>query len=252
MSKLFHSDICPICRGKSDAYDVVDLNRASHGNVYPLSGIAVYYFRCENCEFIYAPMFRDWGKEKFTELIYNDDYGKIDGDMYSTRPTHNASILKSLFDSNKHNIRHLDYGGGNGLLSKVLSNDGWLSSSWDPFQEAQQEAPVPGTYNLITAFEVFEHASDVRKLMDDLNILMSNKSMVMLSTMLSDGQVKEGKQLNWWYACPRNGHISLFSRKSISKLAADYGFNFASFSDNLFHVLYKDIPDFAIPLFKKS
>jgi hypothetical protein len=35
----------------------------------------------------------------------------------------------------------------------------------------------------------------------------------MFSTLLSDGNIKLGQKLTWWYASPRNGHISLFSRR---------------------------------------
>ena len=50
--------------------------------------------------------------------------------------------------------------------------------------------------------------------------------------------------LSWWYAGPRNGHVSLFSRESLVALIEPFGFGIASFNDDL-HVLYREIPDFA-------
>jgi hypothetical protein len=38
---------------------------------------------------------------------------------------------------------------------------------------------------------------------------------VLFSTLLSDGEIVRGRPLRWWYAAPRNGHISLFSAQSL-------------------------------------
>jgi len=54
--------------------------------------------------------------------------------------------------------------------------------------------------------------------------------MVMIGTGIHDGAVSDETRLNWWYAAPRNGHISLYSRKSLEVLAAKFGLTYVSFS----------------------
>ncbi len=50
--------------------------------------------------------------------------------------------------------------------------------------------------------------------------------------------------LNWWYASPRNGHISLHSRNSLTLLFAAHGLRVFSFSDST-HMAYRQVPAFA-------
>ena len=38
---------------------------------------------------------------------------------------------------------------------------------------------------------------------------------MLFSTALSDGGLARNQRLRWWYASPRNGHISLFSHRSV-------------------------------------
>ena len=52
----------------------------------------------------------------------------------------------------------------------------------------------------------------------------------MFSTLLSDGHIQKNQRLDWWYAAPRNGHISLFSKTSLTHLVEGYGLKLHSFS----------------------
>ena len=97
---------------------------------------------------------------------------------------------------------------------------------------------------MITAFEVFEHVPDVRKLMLDLRLLLSENGIILFSTLLSDENIFVNKRIDWWYASPRNGHISLFSRNSLLVLAKNSGLNFGGFSVG-FHVFYTKVPPWA-------
>lgn len=65
--------------------------------------------------------------------------------------------------------------------------------------------------------------------MSDLLLLLDQEGIVLLSTPLSNNHIKPGERITWWYASPRNGHTSLFSRDSFCHLAARANFNFASF-----------------------
>lgn len=160
------------------------------------------------------------------------------------RPYENAEFIRKTFSDEFTQIRHLDYGGGNGRMTEMLHGYGWHSETYDPFPENNVSVSDLGRFNLITAFEVFEHVPDPNKLMDDLKGLMDEDCMVIFSTLVSDGHFKNSEQLDWWYASPRNGHISLYSKVSLAVLAEKNELRFASVNDNL-HCFWNRLPSWA-------
>ncbi|MFQ6333513.1 class I SAM-dependent methyltransferase [Methylophilus sp. 3sh_L] len=244
--------VCPICNTAATLLDVVDLNKSceeQRGKFLPLSGDAVYYSLCNHCGFCWAPELHQWPLSQFEEYIYNADYGAVDPDYLETRPQSNAEVLRSIFPVFPPTLRHLDYGGGNGLLSRQLSAAGWHSASYDPFVDKHTDLASLGQFELITAFEVFEHVPDVWALMSDLSSLLARDGLVLFSTLLSDGNIHPNQRLSWWYASPRNGHISLFSKSSLALLAQRNQFNFGSFNSG-FHALYTTVPPWASHLIR--
>jgi SAM-dependent methyltransferase len=230
----------------------VDFNKSCReqlGELLPPSGILVHYYLCGQCGFCFAPEFTKWQLSEFETRIYNDKYTELDPDYLSVRPQTNANKLISFFKDKKDSIRHLDYGGGNGLLSNILRKAGWQSSSYDPFVDRETNIRTLGVFNLITAYEVFEHVPDVIKLIEELKLLLAEDGIVHFTTMLSDGHVKPNERLNWWYAAPRNGHISLFSYHSLNLLLESNGLNLGSFTPGVY-VLFKQVPQWAEALMK--
>ncbi len=239
--------ICSVCNGASALLDVVDFNKSceeARGNFLALSGIPVYYARCSNCGFCFAPELATWTLEQFEERIYNNEYVSVDPDYVQARPRANAANLVSMFGDQAHAIRHLDYGGGEGLLSRILKKSDWQSLSYDPFVDRNIGIGRLGKFDLITAYEVFEHVPDVQRLMSSLLSMLAPNGIVLFSTLLSDGNIHAAQRLTWWYASPRNGHISLFSRKSLVILAQNGGVNFGSFSEG-FHAFFTKVPPWA-------
>ncbi len=235
---------CPVCSGPSNPLDVVDFNKSCEElrSLYiPLSGIPIYYYLCSVCHFCFAPEFQHWSLTDFEEKIYNNDYTIFDPDYLNIRPTNNAEVLVEIFDEQKAQIKHLDYGGGNGLLSRLLRAKGWDSSSYDPFVNEGMNLNDLGKFNLITAFEVFEHVPNISLLMANLLSLINNNGIILFSTLLSNDKIIQNKRITWWYASPRNGHISLYSVSSLQHLAKQSGFNFLSLSDGL-HAFWNTIP----------
>jgi hypothetical protein len=237
---------CPVCGGNAPPLDVVDFNKSceeARGKFLPLSGIPVYYHLCEECGFCFAPEFQRWSPGDFSERIYNAGYAQVDPDYAGARPKGNADLVQKLFGKSRGQIRHLDYGGGAGLLSSALNQAGWKSSSYDPFVDRTAAGGL-GKFDLVTAFEVFEHAPDVSRLLQEVVGLMDDESLLLFSTLLSDGQIERNKRLTWWYAGPRNGHVSLFSRKSLVLALCSRGLTMGSFSPVL-HVGFRRLPPWA-------
>lgn len=244
---------CPICDTPSNLLDVVDFNKnceERRGTFLPKSGIPIYYAACVCCGFVFAPEFLNWTDDEFIKKIYNANYLVIDPDYALTRPSTNADLINKIFAVDRDKIRHLDYGGGNGMLSNKLVAHGWNSISYDPFPDVGQSFSNLGCFNLITAFEVFEHVPNPLSLMDNLSQLVEKEGLIFFSTLINDNNIKLEKRLDWWYASPRNGHISLYSLKSLKKLGEKFGFRFASMGVG-YHLYFKSFPPWANALLSK-
>lgn len=236
---------CPVCKTPAAHLDSVDFNKTCEelrGLKLATSGVLVRYYLCGRCGFCFAPEFSSWTFRDFEERIYNGDYATVDPDYRLARPKSNAELLAKTFDGTK--IRHMDYGGGSGLLSETLRAKGWDSHTYDPFVDRSIRVAQLGRFDLVTAFEVFEHVPDIGALFEDLQALVEPNGLILFSTLLSDGEIRPGEPLRWWYASPRNGHISLFSKESLSLCMTQQGFKFASASANL-HIAHRQIPAWA-------
>lgn len=232
---------CPVCAAPCTPLGAVDFNKnceETRGVCLPPSGRLVPYVMCGSCGFCFAPEFATWSAEDFRREIYNADYPRIDPDSSGARPRASAESLILTFGERGPPGRHLDYGGGSGLLSDLLAAAGWKSASCDPFFDDGADLARLGTFHLITCYEVFEHVADVNRLAGNLAGLLAADGLVLVSTLLSDGELRPGEPVDWWYAAPRNGHISLFSERSLEVLATKYGFGLGRFSPGL-HGLWR-------------
>jgi SAM-dependent methyltransferase len=244
---------CPVCDAAATLLDVVDLNKSceeARGLFLPVAGVPIYYALCDGCGFCFAPEMHRWSIGEFSERIYNDAYKLIDPDYLEARPRANAAAVAAMFARHALGIRHLDYGGGNGMLSAELFAAGWDSTSYDPFVDGPRIDGL-GKFNLVTSFEVFEHVPDVNHLVATLSSLVEDEGMVIFSTLLSDGVVARHQRLQWWYASPRNGHISLFSQRSLTLLGEKEGFELFSPAPNL-HAFWRRKPAWADEVFRSS
>ncbi len=241
---------CKCCGTIASLCGVVDFNKNCNVQAkspLPFSGIPIYYHRCPNCQFIFTVACDDFTPEDFARYIYNGDYILVDPDYKETRAKSNAAYLAQTFSASK-DIRLLDYGGGNGLLAEELRQAGFTNvDTYDPF--VPEFAALPDKkYTCIVSFEVMEHSPTPQQTMDAMNGLLDTPGVILFSTLTQPASMmKEG--LNWWYAGPRNGHISLYSTKGLSLLTQKYGFYFGSLSDGL-HLLWREMPPAAAHLIR--
>lgn len=250
---MFDNMTCPVCGGMCSVLDVVDFNgttglETTQGPAKP-SGTPVRYMMCGTCGFCFAPDMGAWTREEFEQKIYNDHYTELDPDYLDVRPRANANTLLETFGDRGQSFRHLDYGGGNGLLSSLLNDAHWHSVSYDPYGHGESSIGKLGKFNLITAFEVFEHVPDAHRLMGNLQGLLAPDGVVIFSTLLSDGHLKFNERITWPYVTPRNGHITLYSSASLAVLGAKCRWHFGSFSE-LLHAFYSDVPVWASHLIR--
>jgi len=234
---------CPICSKPTKHLDTIDLSTNCLGLFFTSDATPIEYVLCAHCGFCFSPTMYAWSDRHLSETVYNSEYVLVDPDFVSERPTNVFKALVNAFPDPK-NIKHLDYGGGNGLLSSLLKEVGWSTQTYDPFMY-DNKIIVGNKFNLITAIEVFEHCTRPQQLMKQISSLLSSTGVLLLTTLLSDGNLQ--KPLTWRYASPRNGHVSLFSYTSLRMLAKQYNLNLYSPSNNQ-HFLYKKAPSWATHL----
>jgi 2-polyprenyl-6-hydroxyphenyl methylase/3-demethylubiquinone-9 3-methyltransferase len=236
---------CKCCGGLAFAYGVVDFHKNCETRrriVLGISGVPIYYHRCTVCRFIFTAAFDEFTTEDFQRYIYNEEYPLVDPDYLETRPRDNAAILSSLFSLSKPR-RILDYGGGNGVLSGLLRAAGFaLVETYDPFVQQFSARPTD-RFDCIVCFEVLEHAIDPARAIAEMSELLADSGVIIFSTLLQPVDI-DRQGLSWWYASPRNGHVSLFSRMSLETLVQPQGLRLGSFNEGL-HVSFRGIPEFA-------
>lgn len=243
-----HGPVCPVCDAPCVPLGAVDFNKnceERRGTRLSPSGRMVEYVTCTACGYSYAPLFRGWTHDDFKREIYDDQYVVVDPDWTGARARENARFLSEAFGTHRKSFRHLDYGGGDGTLSRLLRQAHWRSKSHDPFYDDGMKPVSLGRFDFITCFEVFEHVPDVHGLLAAIEALLAPRGLLLFSTLVSDGELMPGKPPSWWYAAPRNGHVSLFSSRSLGLLARRFGFESAS-SQGLLHFFWRgEIPVWA-------
>lgn len=226
-------------------FDLVDLLKQCEAPLYPdtPSLIPVIYHRCGNCGFIFTTYFDEFNEEMWCKHIYNSDYIKVDPEYLDSRPKRNSFFIDTLLSTKKSSVVGLDYGGGNGVTAKILRELGYEYDCYDPYGASSMDDAKIGSYNFCSAIEVLEHASDPVGLMAKLvDLVNHDRLIVLIGTCTSDSAVTNDQRLSWWYAAPRNGHISLFSEKALSILAKRFGLKCQSFSQSI-HILTRNISD---------
>jgi hypothetical protein len=236
---------CKVCGGATELYGVVDFNKncEEKGGVYlPLSGIPIYYGRCLDCGLVATSMFDAWTPKDFADRIYNDEYVKVDPDYEQKRPVQTSELVFDL--AGKLGARKvLDYGAGQGLMARILRGRGLDCDSWDPMVQADP-FQASERYDLVTSFEVFEHTpTPVRTAREALSVL-GEEGVMLFSTLTVDRLAH--RNIGFWYIAPRNGHITIHTRRSLQRLFGQLGWRVHHFSDGL-HLAYKQKPAFIEP-----
>jgi SAM-dependent methyltransferase len=238
---------CKICGGDTALDGVVDFNKSCHeqqGVRLPLTGVPVYYRRCAACGFLFTDALDDWGIEDFRAHIYNDDYHAIDPDYLSDRPRSNAAVVANYWGELKTNIRVLDFGGGNDAFCAALRAKGFTATAtYDPMVPAYAHRP-DGKFELVTSFETFEHLPDPAAGIASILESVAEPGLIFYSTLLPPDDTCG---VAWWYVAPRNGHVSIFSRKALAAAWGRYGYKTVSVS-NAAHFAFRTLPAYLAPL----
>ena len=245
---------CKCCTAEAFWFGSADFSKCCEDRpgrkILPLSDKSADYFRCTDCGFLFTDFIDHWSVERLKKEIYNDAYLLTDPDFVQRRPAANAALIERFFSSHKKDISILDYGGGNGELAKRLQESGFADVvSFDPLYDKEPQK-MERKFDVVLAFEVVEHMPDQRILFGDIGRYLKEDGIFIFSTLLQPDNIAE-IGMNWWYAGPRNGHVSLHTQKSLENLTSAYGFQLVSFNQNL-HMAFGRLPDFARHLWDYS
>ena len=237
---------CKICDGESSPFDIVDFNKSCVQGQYAfgLKAIPVIYRMCKQCQFIFTDFGDAFCGNEWATHVYNDDYVKVDPEYLHARPCRNAREIITLLAGRQETTVGLDYGGGNGTTADLLRANGWAFDCHDPYGRTELSPERLGHYNFCSAMEVFEHTPDpVASLDTMLKMATPGKLLILIGTGTHDGYVSKETRLSWWYAAPRNGHVSLYSRKSLRMLAERFGLTYSCGRGGTSHLLARGVSE---------
>jgi SAM-dependent methyltransferase len=236
---------CKICGDAAALYGVVDFHKSCEelrGFRLPLSGVPIYYRRCTGCGFLFTDAFDDWSIDQFKAHIYNSDYLAVDPEYNETRPRRVAEIVIGLWAEHMAQTRLLDFGGGNDMFCSVLRDRGFpVAETYDPMVPQYAQRPQ-GKFDLVTCFETFEHLPDPNAGISQILECVTETGLVFYSTRVQPADF-DNHGVAWFYVGPRNGHVSIFSRESLSIAWGRHGYKHISFNDD-FHLAFSKLPTF--------
>ena len=232
---------CKVCGAPCALDGVVDFNKNAsepNGVLLPLLGVPIYYHRCANCGTVFTVAFDHWTQQDFQRHIYNDGYAIVDPEYAGSRAVDNAGTIAG-FVARAPALRILDYGGGNGRLARELVARGLNAVSWDAMETGQPRPPAGG-FDLVTSFEVVEHTpTPAQTFAEALSFLAPGG--VMLFSTLTIGSLPP-RSVQFWYIAPRNGHVTIYTRRSLAILAERFGKRMHHFSDGV-HLCLTEPPN---------
>jgi hypothetical protein len=234
---------CKVCGAQTFLFDVLDFGRQCNVVPYPdgVSGIPVYYFRCQACGLLFTDFFDRFESSHWSTYVYNAGYARVDPEYGGARARTNAELVKAAIRGRwPAGSLGCDYGGGSGAMADLLGRDGLDFDSFDPFGRQDLRAG-DHAYWLVSAFEVLEHVPDPQPTFARMTALLADgEAMMLVSTAVSDSVQRSGQLSSWWYAAPRNGHITLFSGASLQHLAKTHDLEYRKVTRGL-HVFGRGI-----------
>lgn len=175
----------------------------------------VRYFECDRCGSLQTEL-PYWLDEAYSSNLSNLDTGALQRNLQNLAAAYLISKLFRVRDA-------LDFGGGDGLLCRLLRdynvncyvNDKYAVPTYSQgFSEPDFAAP-----SLVLAFEVLEHfATPARELQD---LFQMRPKVVLASTTIYADQ-----RADWWYLTPESGqHVFFYSEKAVRMIAERFGYS---------------------------
>jgi hypothetical protein len=182
-----------------------------------LGRLDVSYFECVRCGSLETGT-PDWLDEAYQEHALSGlDTGAADRNLL------NFALVTAVAKLLRITGPILDFGGGDGLLCRLLRDIGfdcWVSDKHSQPSYAQGFSCTPGEgFELVTAFEVFEHFADPAA--ETADLFSIGARAVLVSTELYRQQGAD-----WWYLSPETGqHVFFYSERAMRLIAQNANYN---------------------------
>ncbi|GHV65486.1 hypothetical protein FACS1894199_06300 [Bacteroidia bacterium] len=201
-----------------------------HDNGLILNKYNITYHICPTCGFIQTEH-PYWVDESYSNAIAAADTGCI------FRNLSNSADLLFLMKFIENTLC-LDFGGGHGVLTRIMRDYGFNFEHYDKYAENLFangfEGSLEQKYNLITSFENFEHFVNP---MEEIEKLINITDVLYFSTEIIPAN--NPKINDWWYYVPSTGqHISFYSIKTLQYIANKYKLYFYTNSHSI-HIFSK-------------
>ncbi|HMH28199.1 MAG TPA: class I SAM-dependent methyltransferase [Steroidobacteraceae bacterium] len=175
----------------------------------------VRYFECDRCGSLQTEV-PYWLDDAYTFNLSSLDAGSVQRNLQNLAAAYVVSKLFGVRDA-------LDFGGGDGLLCRLLRDYGvncYVKDKYavptysQGFSEPDFAAP-----NLVLAFEVLEHFAAPALELEDL--FQSRPTVLLASTGIYRCQ-----RSDWWYlACESGQHVFFYSEKAVQMIAERFGYS---------------------------
>lgn len=185
-------------------------------NAKILKKYEIEYFKCGECGLIQTEE-SYWLEESYSEAIMQNDVGIVNRNIALSKIT--KTIIPIFFDKKS---KYLDYGGGYGLLVRMMRDCGfdfyWFDKYCQNIFAKGFEAEEGCKYELLTAFEIFEHLADPVAELGEM--LKFSRNILFTTELVPAG---DPKPTEWWYYVLEHGqHISFYKKITLKALADKY------------------------------
>jgi Methyltransferase domain len=175
----------------------------------------VRYFECDRCVSLQTES-PYWLDDAYGSNLSILDSGAAQRNLQNLAAAYLVSKLFRVRDA-------LDFGGGDGLLCRLLRDynvNCYVKDKYAvPTYSQGFTEPDFGAPNLVLAFEVLEHfAAPARELE---NLFQSRPKVLLASTEIYDRQ-----RADWWYLASESGqHVFFYSEKAVQIIAERFGYS---------------------------
>jgi 2-polyprenyl-3-methyl-5-hydroxy-6-metoxy-1,4-benzoquinol methylase len=204
-------DACRACGGATTVvFETTILGR------YPVN-----FLKCQVCESL-QPQHVFWIAESYSSAIAATDTGVMVRNLQSQAAVYAVAVCCRIGG------KFLDFGGGAGVLCRLLRDQGFDAYVTDKYAEPafarafsiSLDECQGGDFALVSAVEVLEHLEDPA---NEIALLFALQPDVVVATT----QVYHGQGKDWWYLSAQTGqHVFFYSKRCLEQLAHKYGFHY--------------------------
>ncbi|KQT15250.1 hypothetical protein ASG31_15070 [Chryseobacterium sp. Leaf404] len=176
------------------------------------------YYQCTHCGFIQTDT-PFWLEEAYNNAITSLDIGilKRNNELVQTIP----KFIDTFFPKSK---KYLDFAGGYGIFVRLMRDLGYEFYRQDMYCENifSKHFDITDTdvtqFDVVTAFEVFEHLENPLKEIED--ILKFGDNLIFSTDLVP----QNGNIENWIYIASETGqHIAFYTEKALQIIAGKFG-----------------------------